>query len=192
MYTNITLAGPDLSAVEELLRRAGRTAYVLVRPGFWVVYDKASEQQDGTVEGLARQIAAGIGCSALAVTNHDDDVLIYRLFVGARETDSYNSRPGYWDWNGEGVEPGPAGGDSAALCAAFDRDGSQGSVDAVLTGAFDFEVERHAALCRALGLSGQAAGVGFTDVSEGHVRLEQAGARLLVIGVAPCKPCSSQ
>src|SRR2546426_5164391 len=75
MYTNITLAGPDLSAVEELLRRAGRTAYVLVRPGFWVVYDKASEQQDGTVESLARQIAAGIGCSALAVTNHDDDVL---------------------------------------------------------------------------------------------------------------------
>jgi len=39
MYTNITLAGPDLSAVEELLRRADRTAYVLVRPGFWVVYD---------------------------------------------------------------------------------------------------------------------------------------------------------
>jgi hypothetical protein len=55
----------------------------------------------------------------------------------------------------------------------------------VLTGEFDFEVERHAALCGVLGLSGQAAGVGFTDVSEGHVSLERAGGRLLVIGVAP-------
>jgi len=58
-------------------------------------------------------------------------------------------------------------------------------LDAVLTGEFDFEVERHEALCRVLGLPGQAVGVGFTDVSDGHVSLNQVGGRLLVIGVAP-------
>jgi hypothetical protein len=117
-YTNITLRGPDKDAVLEVLRRNNLRAYVSqTRDHFTVVYDLETESQDEELvchitELLSREFA----CPALAVLNHDDDLLAYYLYVCGDRVDSYNSAPGYF----EGAFTPPSGGNIAVLIETFD------------------------------------------------------------------------
>jgi hypothetical protein len=117
-YTNITLRGPDKDAVLGVLRRNGRCAYVSqTRDRFTMVYDLETESQDEELlchvaELLSREFA----CPALAVLNHDDDLLIYHLYSCGEQVDSYNSAPGYF----EGASTPPSGGNIAVLIETFD------------------------------------------------------------------------
>jgi len=117
-YTNITLRGPDKDAVLAVLRRDNRCAYVSqTRDHFTVVYDLETESQDEELlchvaELLSREFA----CPALAVLNHDDDILIYHLYSRGEQVDSYNSAPGYF----EGASTPPSGGNTALLIKTFD------------------------------------------------------------------------
>lgn len=182
MYTNVTLGSASDADVEEALRSAGRSAYVLTAPEGVVVFDQASDLQDGSVDTLAQNLSTRCRCIALAVTNHDDDVLMYRLFANGAEIDSYNSAPGYWTWDGEGDEPGPEGGKPAILASAFGRGENSADVQAALSGDYDFEVDRHAAICRAVALPMQAVGHGFGDFAAGDTgELDLNGSRLTQI-----------
>ncbi len=116
-YTNITLRGPGRDAVLDILRGDKRYAYVSqTRDFFSVVYDSETEGQDEAVLcRLAELLSRKLACPALAVLNHDDDVLIYHLYVRGEKVDSYDSAPGYFS----GELTRPSGGNVAALIEAF-------------------------------------------------------------------------
>jgi hypothetical protein len=112
-YTNITVRTADTDNVAAAVRQAGRTA--LIAPpenGATVVFDEASEEQDVEVlRALAQHLARACKCPALAILNHDDDVLVYLLYDAGKLVDEYNSAPGYFDADGDPDTP-PSGGDA--------------------------------------------------------------------------------
>jgi hypothetical protein len=116
-YTNITLRGPDLDPVLAYLDAEAIVAYVAApQPGYVVVYDQASESQDDTIlTARAAQLSHQFNCPALAVLNHDDDVLAYWLYQDGTRIDAYDSTPGW----ATGEDAPPTGGDAATLCRAF-------------------------------------------------------------------------
>jgi hypothetical protein len=103
----------------------------------------------------------------LAVLNHDDDVLLYRLFENGRLLDEYNSAPAY-----PAPSNSPTGGHPELLCKAFGAN-SASAVSAILRkpqrggpDGYLFAVHRHLALVEALGLPIYAVGAGFSYVSD--------------------------
>jgi hypothetical protein len=182
MYVNVTLRGASDADADAALRSVGRSAFMLSTPEGIVVFDQTSGIQDGSVDTLAQHLSTRCGCVALAVTNHDDDVFMYRLFDKGTEIDAYNSAPGYWTWDGEGDEPGPEGGQPALLAGAFGRVENSTDVQAALSEDYDFEVDRHAAICRAAGLPIQAVGYGFDDFASGKTgTMDFGGSRVTQI-----------
>src|SRR5512145_1386274 len=98
-YTNIAVKTTDTDCVETVLRQARRAG--LIAPpdhGCTVVFDEASEKQDIEVlQALAAHLSRACKCPALAVLNHDDDVLLYLLYEAGELVDEYNSAPSYFD-----------------------------------------------------------------------------------------------
>ena len=154
-YTNFTLRGPSQKAVAAAL--AGRKAIVSPeRNGCVVAYDKASDDQDTeAISTLASHLSGTLHCPVLAVLDHDDDILWYRLFEDGKLTDEYDSTPGYFDADAE--PSAPAGGDAQRLCRAFSASDAA-SVESILRkSSFDahgyvFAHKRHADLARALSM----------------------------------------
>ena len=170
-YTNIVLKGPDQDQVVDHLNGLVRLA--IVSPtvdGFTVVYDSESERQDPNVlSGLACDLSKVFRCPALAVLNHDDDILWYQLFINGALVDEYDSAPNYFS----GPPAPPEGGDPEKLCNAFGASGSEGPVDGFLRSGYTFAIERHEDLVRALGMPSFAAGSGFNYVEAGEVFLPE-------------------
>jgi hypothetical protein len=153
-YSNYTLRGPSQKAVAAAL--AGRKAIVSPEAnGCVVAYDEVSDNQDlDAIAVLASQLSGSLQCPVLAVIDHDDDILWYRLYEDGELTDEYDSTPGYF----EASEPsGPAGGDAQRLCRVFSA-GDIATVEAILRkSSFDadgyvFAHQRHADLVRALSI----------------------------------------
>ncbi len=171
-YTNYTLRGPSPQAVAAAL--AGRAAFVTPAQNGWVVvFDAESEEQNPEViADLATRLSRELNCPVLAVLNHDDDILWYRLYLSGKLADEYDSSPGYFDSSGE--PSGPAGGDARKLCSAFGTS-DVAEVERVLRkSSFDddgyaFAVERHADLAHVLGIPSFAVGAGYRYVTEGEL-----------------------
>ena len=175
-YTNITLCEPSGEAVEAAVRGLSRRAVVTPTvEGQIVVFDAASESQDGGLYELAAALSLDLACVALAVTNHDDSVLYFRVFDCGELIDSYDSCPSYF----QDIDPlPPTGGNAGLLCSLFGRSGDVGRVDEILrfdaladeaADRYVFESERHADLADALGLSRYAVGVGFEAIMAGDL-----------------------
>jgi len=172
-YTNITLRSRDTDRIVTALAESGHTAFVTLPHGaFSVVYDRASEDQEpGVIDEMAKRLSARLDCAALAVVNHDDDLLLIMLYERGKLVDEYASAPGYFD----GAERPPEGGDAKRLCRALAGGGKVGQVEALLRvpagseDGFVFEVERHQALVEALGLPMSAVGAGFTYIDAGEL-----------------------
>jgi hypothetical protein len=171
-YTNITLRSGDTDRIVKSLTELRRTALVaLPSDGFSVVYDEASEEQDPQViDEAVSHLSARLGCAALAVVNHDDDFLWFGLYERGKIVDEYSSAPGYF----EDEEHPPEGGDAKRLCRALGVKGRDAEVEALLRRpaasdeGFVFEVERHEALVKALGLPLSAVGAGFKTIEDGE------------------------
>ena len=163
-YTNVTLRGPDQNSVAAALR--GREAYVTPRIGeYTVVYDLQCEEQDPeAIRALAAGLSAQLECPALAVMNHDDDVLAYWLYVNGSLEDEYDSMPDYF----KGLEEpsAPEGGVAERLVNLFGGDAT--TVEHILRAGslgddeYAFAVDRHADLVAELGLPACAVGYGYT------------------------------
>ena len=175
-YTNITVRTADTDSVAAAVRQAGRTA--LIAPpenGATVVFDEASEEQDVEVlRTLAQHLARVCKCPALAILNHDDDVLVYLLYDAGKLVDEYNSAPGYFDADADPDTP-PSGGDAERLTEAFGVPDRSDDVERILRtdgtddDEFVFAMDRHRALVMTLGLPDTAVGTGFNYLEEGEL-----------------------
>jgi hypothetical protein len=164
-YTNISLKGPDQEQLVNHLNGIRRRTFVSPTiNGVTVVFDEESESQDDAIlTELATELSRKFDCVALAVLNHDDDVLWYQLCQSGKLTDEYNSSPNYFD----GGYAAPSGGDAAKLCAAFGVEQARMAVVArTLRGSYVFAVERHQELAEALSLSPFAVGIGYNYLGD--------------------------
>jgi hypothetical protein len=162
-YTNITLRTKERARVRDELAAQGRTAYLSRVDGdAVVVFDRDCEEQDiAVLRTLAGGLSQRLACTALAVMNHDDDILLYTLFESGRMTDAYNSDPDYF---GDGHDSDSSGGDAARLAAAFGRPDAAREIGGILSTSETvvFETDRHAQLVAALHAPRSAVGTGFS------------------------------
>lgn len=170
-YTNITLRGPAQEVVAEYLNQQNRKAYVSPTANdCTVVYDAESESQDTHIlEDLAAGLSRQFVCPALAVLNHDDDILWYKLYESGQLADEYDSAPSYFDPAAIEIAP-PQGGDAQKLCGAFKAEGRAAEVEEILRApgivGYLFASERHQALAEALGLPEFSVACGYNYIEE--------------------------
>lgn len=164
-YTNYTIRGASQSAVVSAL--SGRTA-VVTPPDqdCVVVFDEESDEQDEEVlPALASRLSRECSAPVLVVLNHDDDILWFQLYRDGELADEYDSCPDYFEGEADSL-PKPAGGNAEQLCNTFSS-GTPAEVEKILrTSSFDkdgyvFAVQRHEALCAALGISHFGVGTSF-------------------------------
>lgn len=153
-YANVTLRGPAQTQIAGACEALELKAFVSPTvDGLTVVCDQISDAQGDNWAVSARNLSIHLNCPALAALNHDDDVLVYELYLNGRLADEYNCQPGYFEDSEE--ESAPIGGDPQLLCKAFGMPGDPREVARVLraegTGEFPFAVDRHGALLKALG-----------------------------------------
>lgn len=171
-YTNLTLHGPNLDAVLAYLNAQQISAYVAEpQPGMVVVYDEISDESQDviTLMGLAERLSRQFDCGALAVLNHDDDILAFWLYENGEQRDQYDSCPGYFT----GEEAPPAGGDAAVLCRVFGVDAAQAAeLETILRTepmGYVFASGRHSDMVDVLGLPDCAVSFGFGYIARGEV-----------------------
>ncbi len=163
-YTNISLKTANNVEVTNYLNEEDIDAFVAsAQKEFVCVFPAA----DATLFDVAAELSRELSCSAFAVMNHDDDVLMYQLFESGKMVDEYNSCPGYFS----GDEEERTGGDAEKLCEAFGRDDVRNQIADILTRDYTFELERHHALVALLGLPRCTVGSGFTYIMQGDAPL---------------------
>lgn len=163
-YANVTLVGAPREALLSTLGSEGRRAALLFVGRFSVVYDEQADTQDGSNEQLAESLSLALRCPAIAVTNHDDDVLMIECFEEGRRTDSYNSKPDYFQRRPGGEPAPPSGGDPSTLARLCEA-GEPSELQAILRSGFQFEFLRHEALVQALGLPMATVNIGYSSIA---------------------------
>jgi hypothetical protein len=155
-YTNVTvMAGAE--RVVPVLQQTGRDAWVAPAASCCVVFDRETDDQDTEIlAALAEAISHDLGTRALAVLNHDDDILWLQLYErGELLTEG-------------ATEPGTPTASAAVLARTFGRPARAPAVWLALRLPMVFEVTRHAWLARLLGLPGVAIGTGFNYIEQGE------------------------
>jgi len=170
-YTNVTVRGLDQACIAAAVETLGYRVFVSPTiSGLTVICEEQSDTQDEAAWHLvAKQLSEKLGCPALAVMNHDDDILAYALYRNGALLDDYSSWPDYWD---ESDEPAaPRGGNAATLCETFGMPGNASEVERILRTTADseefvFASERQAALLKALDCPEIPYQQGFTYITE--------------------------
>lgn len=169
-YVNITLRGPQQDQIAQALADQKRSAYISPTvDGSTVVYDKECESQDPhRIHQLTAHLSRILACPALAILNHDDDILWYQLHDDGHLVDEYNSCPDCLD-PAEG--PGPRGGNAQTLCDLMCGPDAAAhgvaAIESILSKSAEeadgylFELDRHEDLAEVLGLPTFAVGFGY-------------------------------
>ncbi len=157
-YSNITLSTSEQQPVIDYLNEIKRHAYVYKQDKFVCVFPA----KDAVLFKLAKRLSEHFECVAFAVMNHDDSLLLYKLFDCGNLLDDYNSCPGYFS----GEEQPMSGGDADKLCEAYATASEVEAVKALLRKTYTFEMNRHDALVDVLGLPTCTAGGGFSYLQE--------------------------
>lgn len=165
-YTNITLYGADRTQI--LANLKGKRAAVSPTVNeFTVVWDEESDAQDRKIlENTTKRLTHDLKCPALAVLNHDDDVLIYMLFASGKKLDEYNSNPGF----GTGEDLEPEGGNALLVARTFGVEDAAQLIKDILhgPGKRKFAFEQHEDLVKALGMPSFGVGMGYAYLAEGE------------------------
>ncbi len=183
-YVNITLKGPGRDQIVAGLTEAGCDAYLSPTvDGVTTICEAVCDSQDDDyIRAFAAKLSERLGCPALAVLNHDDDVLWYGLYAAGVLDHEYTSSPDFFE--AEFLDPDddleldddgvsiPEGGDAQALCAAFGPAADPAAVETILRAlddetGFVFAFERHEALAKALGLPAYTVCCGYRDLERG-------------------------
>lgn len=157
-YTNVTLRTTERQAVIEYMRAQGRPCFVSpIFRGFTTIYDRLCEEQDlHDLETLAADLSSQFHCSALAVLNHDDDV----LWIGL-------ARDGEWvtTYKSDQILSGSAW----SLAREFRVLGLLPLVWFLMRLPIVlFEIWRHGGLASALGIPTCTVGLGYRYLSRGE------------------------
>lgn len=163
-YVNFAVRGSTQAEVASWLRKADREAIVSpTRRGATFFFDRDADRQDEEdILAVAGAVSKDLGCTLLAVLNHDDDILRYWLFTAGDLVDEYNSCP---DYATDG-SAAPTGGNAVQLCSAFGVAGVVGQVEKALHHTkYGFAVEQHSTLAKLLGVESDYAFHGFRDLS---------------------------
>jgi hypothetical protein len=168
-YTTLLVRGASRDSIESWLRQQQRRAMVLpTRDGVTPVFDKKCESQSQKeIILFSGSISKELKCSAWAVMNRDDDMLVYQLYKEGELVDQYSSvkaavyfgvvESGEFEEEDES-DYAPTGGDATVLCELMGNGGDCEAVASSLTdlgpmgGRFFDASERHHALLRALGI----------------------------------------
>ena len=183
-YVNITLKGPGRDQIVAGLTEACCDAYLSPTvDGVTTICEAVCDSQDDDhIRAFAAKLSERLGCPALAVLNHDDDVLWYGLYTAGVLDHEYTSAPDFFE--AEFLDPDddleldddgvsiPEGGDAQALCAAFGPAADPAAVETILRAlddetGFVFAFERHEALAKALGLPAYTVCCGYRDLERG-------------------------
>ena len=171
-YGNVTLMGANLDAVKAV---SPRPAFLLVDGDDVIVFADADD------EGALRSgedLSAALGCVAVSVGVHDDDILYFEVHDRGERTlsgavpdpaayfgfdtdtppDLDPPMPEHLEASGSAGAGGPP--DAAKLVGAIGRGDVEAARDAVERD-FVFATERHEALASALGLPQGAVGWGY-------------------------------
>jgi hypothetical protein len=157
-YTNVTLRTSERPALVEYLREYGRSCFVSpTYQGFTTIYDRLCEEQDiRDLEALTISLSSQFQCSALAVLNHDDDVLWLGLARAGEWLTTYQSDQGF-------------SGSAWQLAKEFKVPGLLPLVWFLMRWPFVvFEVWRHGALASVLGIPRITVGFGYRYLSRGE------------------------
>jgi hypothetical protein len=167
-YANLVLQGPTTEEVAGALRERGRGAYVAPGASRSTV---VLHEDYGGQETLAAELSARFQCPVLLSMVFGGTVLLYQLYANGEQVDAYVSTP----HDGLELDGPPPEGNTAMLCAAFDRERNAASVERVLRrptkpgSDYAYAVNRHGELLRALGLPLFAAGASFAAIEAGEL-----------------------
>jgi hypothetical protein len=123
--TNLTLRDAQPGEVVAWMKQRRRSAFISKSFGRCIVVcDEESDGMDPAVmAAFAAELSAGLGCTALAASVADSDVLRLLLLESGQSIMEYNSCPAYFDEGGPDFDLDeadiPAGADAPALCHAF-------------------------------------------------------------------------
>lgn len=157
-YTNITVRSADRQAVIEYMRTAGRPCFVSpTSRGFTTVYDRISDEQDILdLERLALELSSRFQCLALAVLNHDDDV----LWIGLAGSGS---------WLTQYESDRILSGNAWRLASEFKVPGLLPLIWLFMRWPFMlFQIWRHELLAWALDIPKSSVGLGYRYLSRGE------------------------
>lgn len=202
-YTSILLKGIERDQIISWLKENRREAAVYPEnSGCIPVFDAAFENQEmSEINGFCEDVSRGLGCIAWAVTNHDDDLLHYRLYNQGQLADEYFSVPpevlfGMDDPDefdeDQPVELSftPKGGDPALLCDIFGNPGNPREVESILRdlggmgGQFIMATDRHYALLEALSITPDGLCSGYREVVQGYLPPNISSSDLDIIDTA--------
>lgn len=175
-YCNVTLLGTNVDDVRSV---APRSAFVTSQHDAVVLFAEADDE--GTSRSGER-LSAVLGCVAVSVTVHDDDIFVFEVHDRGRSVVSFavpdpaeffgfepemltDFDPELLDEIG-GLSPSDGAGVPApdAIVAAVQR-GDVDAVGAALAEDVVFATQRHAAMAEALGLPLAAVGWGYRYLS---------------------------
>ncbi len=157
-YTNVTLRTTERQAVIEYMRAQGRPCFISpICRGFTTIYDRLCEEQDvHDLETLATELSSKFRCSALAVLNHDDDVLWIGLARDGEWVTIYKSNQ-------------VLSGSAWRLAREFRVLGLLPLVWLLMRSPIVlFEIGRHSGLTSALGIPNFTVGLGYDHLLRGE------------------------
>lgn len=157
-YANISMWGVTQDDVLGALRELGRTAFVSPKKrGYVVIYDSSCRRMDGDdSEALASELTRRFNTVALIALNADDDELWLCAYRSGEKV-------------GEFLSSSPSRSGALAICRVFNRSPSIPIIWVVLNGPFLFEVWRHMALCKLLGLPEKECMYGYPGEDDGRL-----------------------
>ena len=155
-YTHVLVCGSTQDRCAETMRELGRRSFVL-RPyrDIVPVCDLGTESQDiDELDSLAYTLSNMLCVPTIAILNHDDDSLIFRIF-------------GPEGFRGYCLSGMLAGGAYGRLKEACSSTCSLLTLWLAFARPHIFEVSRHQNLIRILGLPPYTAAVGYEHLSQG-------------------------
>jgi len=167
-YANISLHTEDQDLVIKAIRERQEKAFILPPMNGWiVVFLKRIEDADFIdVGSLTQELSKICHNTAIAVVNHDDDLLWLRICRSGEFMDEYNSAPGYF----EGCDSPPSGGDAQVLAAATGQPAAAPILKSILhERSYTVQIDRHKEFAEAIGLPLPSVGFGYRYLERGEL-----------------------
>jgi DNA-binding protein YbaB len=163
-YSNITIKSTQLDAIVQQINSLDHTTFVAAaEKGFTCVFP----WDDLAVFDIASDLSKHLSCVTFAAMNHDDDVLMCKLYDSGTLLDEYNSTPEFF---GEGN--GPKGGNAERLIQAFGAKSNAATVNTILKKKYLFAIGRHSDLVQELGLPAVTVGSGYEYITRGDCHVD--------------------